>query len=88
MVESLTNYLILVAHIIVGSILIFYATKAFKRTKYFPMALLVIGFTLLVLGETVIEYIFASAGKSLEKIIEEGFEIAGFIVLIIAVKKS
>jgi len=88
MVESLTNYLILVAHIIVGSILIFYATKAFKRTKYFPMALLVIGFTLLVLGETVIEYIFASAGEGVKKIIEEGFEIAGFIVLIIAVKKS
>lgn len=52
------------------------------------MALLVIGFTLLVLGETVIEYIFAFAGENLGKIIEEGFEISGFIVLIIAVKKS
>ncbi len=89
MVElSLTNYVLVAAHIIVGSILIFFAVKAFKKTKYFPMALLVIGFTLLVLGETVIEYIFAFAGERFGKIIEEGFEISGFIVLIIAVKKS
>ena len=89
MVElSITNYVLLAAHIIVGFILVFFATRAFKRTKYFPMALLVIGFTLLVLGETVIEYIFAFTGESFGKIIEEGFEIAGFIVLIIAVKKS
>ncbi len=89
MVESsLTNYVLVAAHVIVGLILIFYAIKAFKRTKYFPMALLVIGFTLLVLGETVIEYIFAFAGENLGKIIEEGFEISGFIVLIIAVKKA
>lgn len=89
MVESsITSYVLLAAHIIAGFILVFLATKAFKRTKYRPMALLVIGFTLLVLGETVIEYVFSFAGKSLEKIIEEGFEIAGFMVLIIAVKKS
>lgn len=89
MVEpSITNYVLAAVHILVGSILIFFATKAFKRTKYFPMALLVIGFTLLVLGETVIEYIFAFAGERLGKIIEEAFEISGFIVLIIAVKKS
>jgi len=89
MVESsITNYALLAVHIIVGFILVFLATRAFKRTKYYPMVLLVIGFTLLVLGETVVEYIFSFTGKNLEKIIEEGFEIAGFIVLIIAVKKS
>jgi hypothetical protein len=89
MVESsITNYVLLAAHLIVGFLLVFFAAKAFKRTKYFPMALLVIGFTLLVLGETVMEYAFSFAGETLQKIIEEGFEIAGFIVLIIAVKKS
>jgi len=86
--SSLTNYVLLAAHVIVGSILIFYAIKAFKKTKYLPMALLVVGFTLLVLGETVMEYAFGFAGKNIEKLVEEGFEIAGFIVLIIAVKKS
>ncbi|MHB8601863.1 MAG: DUF7521 family protein [Nitrosotalea sp.] len=83
------HYILLAAHLIVGFILVFYAAKAFKKTKYAPMLLLVIGFTLLVLGETVIEYAFSFlSDKSIQKIIEEGFEIAGFIVLILAVKRS
>ena len=83
------HYLLLVAHLSVGFILVFYALKAFKKTKYQPMLLLVIGFTLLVLGETVIEYAFSFLSpEGLEKIIEEGFEISGFLVLILAVKKS
>ena len=86
---SIANYVLLVAHLIVGFVLVFFAAKAFKRTKYPPMLLLVIGFTLLVLGETVVEYAFSFLNsESLQKIIEESFEIAGFIVLILAVKKS
>jgi hypothetical protein len=89
MVEpSSTHYILLAAHLIVGFLLVFFAAKAFKRTKYPPMLLLVIGFTLLVLGETVIEDAFSFLGDDLQKYIEEGFEIAGFIVLIWAVKKS
>jgi hypothetical protein len=83
------NYILLAAHLIVGFLLVFYAARAFKRTKYAPMMLLVIGFTLLVIGETVIENAFSFLNnESMQKIIEEGFEIAGFIVLILAVKKS
>lgn len=86
---SSTHYIILAAHLMVGFLLVFFAAKAFKRTKYPPMLLLVIGFTLLVLGETVVENIFSFIGsEDLQKYIEEGFEIAGFIVLILAVKKS
>jgi hypothetical protein len=90
MVElSSTHYILLAAHLIVGFLLVFFAAKAFKRTKYPPMLLLVIGFTLLVLGETVIESAFSFLkSEDLQKYIEEGFEIAGFIVLIWAVKKS
>lgn len=67
----------------------FFSAKAFTRTKYRPMILLALGFTLLVLGETLVEYAFVFLqNDSLQKIIEEGFEISGFIVLIIAVKKS
>lgn len=87
--SPLTEYILLAAHLIVGFLLVFFSAKAFKRTKYKPMVLLAIGFTLLVLGETVVEYAFAFLqNESMQKIIEEGFEIAGFIVLIIAVKKS
>jgi hypothetical protein len=89
MVESSSiHYILLAAHLIVGFLLVFFAAKAFKRTKYPPMLLLVIGFTLLVLGETVIEDAFSFLESDLQKYIEEGFEIAGFIVLIWAVKKS
>ena len=87
--SPLTEYILLIAHLIVGFLLVFFSAKAFKRTKYKPMVLLAIGFTLLVLGETVVEYAFAFLqNENIQKIIEEGFEIAGFIVLIIAVKKS
>jgi hypothetical protein len=83
------HYILLAAHLIVGFILVFYAIKAFKKTKYAPMMLLAIGFTLLVLGETLIENAFSFINNGdMQKIIEEGFEIAGFIVLILAVKKS
>ena len=90
MAESdVLQYVILAAHLIAGFLLVFFSAKAFKRTKYRPMILLAIGFTLLVLGETVVEYAFAFIDNdTVQKIIEEGFEIVGFIVLIIAVKKS
>ena len=53
------------------------------------MLLLVIGFTLLVLGETVVDDAFWFLNnENIQQIIEESFEIAGFIVLILAVKKS
>ena len=85
----MTEYMLLAAHLLVGFLLVFFSAKAFKRTKYKPMILLAIGFSLLVLGETVVEYAFAFLQNDiLQKIIEEGFEISGFIVLILAVKKS
>ncbi len=86
---EITSLLILAVHLIVGFILVFYAIKAYKKTKYPPMVLLVIGFTLLVLGETVIGDAFSFVNdQEVQDVIEEAFEIAGFIVLILAVKKS
>lgn len=88
-ISSTSHYILLAAHLIAGFLLVFFAARAFKKTKYPPMLLLVIGFTLLVLGETVIENAFAFLkNEDLQKFIEEGFEIAGFVVLILAVKKS
>lgn len=85
----INNYVLLAAHVIVGFLLVFYAAKAYKKTKYPPMLLLVIGFSLLVLGETIIDDTFSFLhNENLQQMIEESFEIAGFIVLILAVKKS
>ena len=87
--SNMTEYMLLAAHLLVGFLLVFFSAKAFKRTKYKPMILLAIGFSLVVLGETIVEYALAFLqNDSLQKIIEEGVEISGFIVLILAVKKS
>jgi len=83
------SYLLLAIHLIVGFLLVFFAIRAYKKTKYPPMLLLVIGFTLLVLGETIIGDAFSFVNnQEVQDVIEEGFEIAGFIVLILAVQKS
>lgn len=83
------HYAILVIHLIVGLVLVYLATKAFKKTKYPPMALLAVGFALIVVGDTIIEDIVESfGGNMLGEILEEGIEIAGFIILILAVKRS
>jgi hypothetical protein len=50
---------------------------------------LVAGFSVLVLGETVIEDFFDFLNDNvLQEVIAESFEIAGFAILILAVKKS
>ncbi len=85
----LTHYSILVIHLIVGFILVYLAMKAFHKTKYPPMALLAAGFTMIVLGDTVMgDMGMYLGGDILGEILEEGIEIAGFIALIIAVKRS
>ena len=83
------HYAILAIHLIVGFILVYFAMKAFKKTKYPPMALLAVGFALIVIGDTVIGDIVDTFGENLVgEVFEEGIEIAGFIALILAVKRS
>ncbi len=62
--------------------------KAFRKTKYPPMALLALGFSLIVIGDTIIGDILSFLETDLLEIIEESIEIVGFIVLILAVKRS
>lgn len=83
-----THYTLLAIHLVVGLILVFYATKAFKKTHYPPMLLLAVGFALIVLGDTVIGDVLDTLGSQVGDIIEEGIEITGFIILILAVKRS
>jgi hypothetical protein len=83
------HYSILVIHLIVGFALVYLSMKAFKKTKYPPMAFLAVGFGLIVIGDTIIGDIVDTFGENLVgEIIEEGIEIAGFIVLILAIKRS
>ena len=53
------------------------------------MALLAVGFALIVVGDTIIGDIVEAFGENLVgEIVEEGIEIAGFIALILAIKRS
>jgi len=82
------HYATIVIHLIVGFVLVFIAAKAFKKTKYPPMALLALGFSLIVIGDTVLGDILFFLETEVTEIIEESIEIAGFIILILAVKRS
>ena len=83
------DYIILAIHLIVGFALVYFAAKAFHKTKYPPMLLLVIGFSLLVIGDTVIDDLLSfTVHSEILEWMEESIEIAGFLVLIFAVKRS
>lgn len=83
------HYVIMALHLIVGFVLVFLAARAFKKTKYPPMALLALGFSLIVIGDTIIGDVVEFLQEGIfGEIIEEGIGIAGFIVLILAVKRS
>ena len=83
------HYIVLAIHLIVGLTLVYLSLKAFKKTKYPPMALLAIGFSLIVLGDTVIgDLLELIVESSTADLISELIEIPGFIILILAVKRS
>jgi hypothetical protein len=83
------HYVVLAIHLIVGFFLVYLAAKAFRKTRYPPMALLAIGFSIIVLGDAVLGDLIAPfVGSDFADIIEEAVEIGGFLVLILAVKRS
>ena len=82
------EFVFLAAHLIAGFVMVYFAMKAFKKTRYPPMAFLAIGFSMIVIGDALIKDLLGFLGNDIAEIIEESIEIAGFIVLILAVKKS
>ena len=43
---------IVIIHVLVGFLLVYFAAKAYKKTKYMPMLYLTLGFFLIVIGDT------------------------------------
>lgn len=83
------HYFVLTIHLIVGLALVYLSTKAFRKTKYPPMALLAVGFSLIVMGDTILGDIISMIFEhEMAEILEESIEIAGFVILILAVKRS
>jgi hypothetical protein len=79
---------IVLIHVLVGFLLVYFAAKAYKKTKYMPMLLLTLGFFLIVIGDTILGDLLGISNKNLQDMIEEITEISGFILVIIAVIKS
>ena len=82
------DFIILAIHLVVGFTLVYFSMKAFKKTHYPPMAYLAIGFGLIVIADTLIGDLFEAFGSEFAELFEEIIEIVGFILLILAVKRS
>ncbi len=80
-------------HIIVGFLLVYFAAKAFKKTKYIPMLYLTFGFLLITIGDTVMGDFLGFVDPSFandanRELSEEIFEIFGFVLVLFAILKS
>ena len=82
------NLVILIIHILAGFFLVYIAARAYMRTKYIPMLLLMFGFFLIVIGDTILGDLLNISDQSTGETIEEIVETSGFILIIIAVIKS
>ena len=75
-------------HIFLGFLLVFFAARAYKRSKYTPMIYLAFGFILITLGDTIIGDSLGFLDKGTQDMVEEIVEISGFVLVILAVVKS
>ena len=79
---------IVIVHVLVGFLLVYFAAKAYKKTKFMPMLFLTLGFFLIVIGDTLLGDLLGISDKNIQNMIEEITEISGFALVIIAVIKS
>jgi hypothetical protein len=80
--------LVIIIHVVLGFILVYFAIRAYKRSKYFPMIYLAAGFLLITIGDTIIGDTLSFENEKGQELIEEIVEISGFVLVIIAVLKS
>ena len=80
--------IIVFIHIFLGFLLVYFAARAFKRTRYIPMIYLALGFLLITIGDTIIGDFTESLDEGSRDIIEEIVEISGFVLVIFAIVKS
>ena len=80
--------LIIFIHVVLGFILVYFAIRAYKRSRYVPMLFLAAGFALITIGDTIIGDSLALADERTKEMVEEIVEIFGFVLVIIAVLKS
>ena len=84
---EIMNLMVLI-HVILGFILVYFAIRAYKRSRYVPMIFLAAGFLLITIGDTIIGDSLALTDEKSKDMVEEIVEIFGFVLVIIAVLKS
>ena len=80
--------LVVLIHVILGFILVYFAIRAYKRSRYIPMLFLAAGFLLITIGDTIIGDSLGLTDEKSKDMVEEIAEICGFVLVIIAVLKS
>ena len=80
--------LIILIHIVLGFVLVYFGIRAYKRSRYLPMILLAAGFLLITIGDTIVGDLFSLSDENTKDVVEEIVEIVGFALVIIAVLKS
>ena len=80
--------LIIFIHVVLGFILVYFAIRAYKRSRYVPMIFLAVGFALITIGDTIIGDSLGLSDEKIKDMVEEIAEICGFVLVIIAVLKS
>jgi drug/metabolite transporter (DMT)-like permease len=82
----LVDIIISIVHLIVGSVLLFFAARAYMRTRLTSVFYSMLGFAIIVLGHLLFDIYYFSNREHLR--LDEIFDNVGFILLIIALKKS
>ena len=80
--------LVILIHVTLGFILVYFAIRAYKRSRYVPMIYLAAGFLLITIGDTIVGDSLALTDEKSKDMVEEIVEIFGFVLVIIAVLKS
>jgi hypothetical protein len=80
--------LIILIHIVLGFVLVYFAIRAYKRSRYLPMIFLAAGFLLITIGDTIVGDLLGLSDENTKDVVEEIVEIVGFALVIIAVLKS
>ena len=80
--------LIILIHLVLGLVLVYFAIRAYKRNRYVPMIFLAVGFALITIGDTIIGDSLVLGDEKIKDMVEEIVEICGFVLVIIAVLKS
>ncbi len=83
---ELEDIIVSAVHVIVSSILLFFAVRAYLRTKLPSVFYSMLGFAIIVMGYLVFDLVYFNNNEL--KRLDEVFDDIGFIMLIIALKKS